>query len=35
VRPPALAIASGWCGATRLIDNELIDMFDTLGMTSA
>jgi pantoate--beta-alanine ligase len=25
VRPPALAIASGWCGATRLIDNEPID----------
>jgi len=26
VRPPALAIASGWCGATRLIDNEPIEM---------
>ncbi len=24
VRPPALAIASGWCGTTRLIDNEPI-----------
>ena len=31
VRPPALAIASGWCGTTRLIDNEPI----LLGMTSA
>ena len=27
IRPPALAIASGWCGATRLIDNEPLEPF--------
>ncbi|HEY0382925.1 MAG TPA: pantoate--beta-alanine ligase [Candidatus Elarobacter sp.] len=26
VRAPALAIASGWCGSTRLIDNEPIEV---------
>ena len=35
VRPPALAIASGWCGATRLIDNEPIASVDELGMTAS
>ena len=37
VRAPALAIASGWFGTTRLIDNEPIDLepLDTRGETSA
>jgi pantoate--beta-alanine ligase len=35
VRAPALAIASGWCGTTRLIDNEPIEPFDRLRMTRA
>jgi pantoate--beta-alanine ligase len=35
VRLPALAIASGWCGTTRLIDNEPIDPGDGLRATSA
>ena len=35
VRLPALAIASGWCGTTRLIDNEPIDSGDGLRTTSA
>ncbi|HEV2643044.1 MAG TPA: pantoate--beta-alanine ligase, partial [Candidatus Elarobacter sp.] len=35
VRPPALAIASGWCGTTRLIDNEPIEPDGGLGMPSA
>jgi pantoate--beta-alanine ligase len=35
VAAPALAIASGWCGTTRLIDNEPIAPSDALRMTPA
>lgn len=35
VRAPALAIASGWCGTTRLIDNEPIEPSGDLGMARA